>query len=429
MLIFLPVVERLILIIKSGGVLTMREEKSLDELIEIIFQAMLKAQFSSGTISNYRRMFKRLRKLAKLREEVRYSAELGRAFIEDDSYVKSDGYCHSRYRYHSRCVQFIESYIKDGQVNWSAQEKLQRQQIKSLEFANAADCFEELMQSKRLKANTKDGYRRLVHYYLMYLEDRGYHSLAQIKSGDTVAFIVFVCAEHYQPTSLSSHLSGLRAFLKMSDMTSCFEVELPERLPRRKEILDIYSDEEYEQIYQYLENSDIKLRDKAICMIALETGLRAVDICNIRIHDIDWRNDCIHIVQEKTGRALNIPLKASYGNAIADYLLSERPFSDSEFVFLQSIAPFSPLTSHSGYRKVLFNVVTGAGVEGNGRSYGTRITRHSTASKMLRQGVPLPVIAEALGHGNHNSVMVYLTTEDAKLAECTLPLPGGDVCV
>ena len=45
---------------------------------------------------------------------------------------------------------------------------------------------------------------------------------------------------------------------------------------------------------------------------------------------------------------------------------------------------------------------------------------------MLRKGVPLPVISEALGHGNPNSVMIYLSTENAKLVECTLPLPGKE---
>ena len=84
--------------------------------------------------------------------------------------------------------------------------------------------------------------------------------------------------------------------------------------------------------------------------------------------------------------------------------------------------------SHSGIRNVLFHVVNDSDIENKGRIYGTRITRHSAASRMLRNGVPLPVISEALGHENKNSVMIYITTDDAKLAECTLPLPGGGVC-
>ena len=81
--------------------------------------------------------------------------------------------------------------------------------------------------------------------------------------------------------------------------------------------------------------------------------------------------------------------------------------------------------SHSGIRNVLFHVVDDSDVEPAGRIYGTRITRHSTASRMLRSGIPLPVISDMLGHKSKDSVMIYITTDDAKLAECTLPLPKG----
>ena len=405
----------------------MRQETPLNELVSIVIQAMKNSQFSSGTISNYEKIFLRLQKLADKRREVYYNPELGRAFIEDSSYAYSEDYCHSRYCLHYRCIQFIESYIKNGSVDWSPQRRQPEHALKSSEFSDSKSNFEDLMTSNGLKANTKDGYRRLVHYFLLYLEDKGYHALTQIQNGDIVTFIVLVCQEHYKPTSLGSHLPGLRMFLRMSESTSRFQIELPEHLPRKRDILDVYTDEEHDKIIHYLDNCSISLRDKAICLLALETGLRAVDICNLKLQDIDWQHDCIHLIQKKTGRTLNIPLIASYGNAIADYLLSERPASDSEYVFLQKNAPFAPLTSHSSCRKILFNAVTNAGIEAKGRIYGTRITRHSTASRMLRQGIPLPVISEALGHGNPNSVMVYLTTEDAKLAECTLPLPVKEV--
>lgn len=115
------------------------------------------------------------------------------------------------------------------------------------------------------------------------------------------------------------------------------------------------------------------------------TGLRAVDICGLKLSDIDWTHDCIKIIQAKTKRPINIPLSESIGNALIEYLLNERPRSDSDYVFLKSQAPFSPFISHSGIRNVLFNVVNDADIESKGRCYGTRISRHSTASRMLKK--------------------------------------------
>ena len=402
----------------------MRNEIPLESLITTILQEMKSAEFSSGTIELYRRIFKRLSKLAKNIGIEHHSADLGRVFIEDSNYVSTGEYNHARYCYHYRCIQFIESYIETGKVDWTPQRRPPKYPLSSEEFIHAKGCFEKEVDLKGLKVSTKECYSRIVHYYLRYLEERGCDSLSKIKNGDTIAFITFICTEHFKPTSLGSFLPGLRMFLKMFESSHRFEIELPERIPKKSEILEIYTDEEHKRICHYLENSDISHRDKAICLLALEAGLRAIDICKIKIQDIDWHNDCIHIVQEKTKRTLNIPLKASYGNAIADYLLTERPVSDSDNLFLHKNAPFAPFRSKGNCRDVLFKAVTGAQIEANGRSYGTRITRHSTASRMLRHGVPLPVISEALGHGNPNSAMIYLTTEDVKLAECTLPLPS-----
>jgi len=209
----------------------------------------------------------------------------------------------------------------------------------------------------------------------------------------------------------------------MQKDTVCFINELPEHLPKKRDILEVYSDEEYDKIHNFLENEDCSLRNKAISLIAFETGLRVVDICNLTLKNIDWDQDCFHIIQEKTGRMLLLPLSKSVGNALIEYLLSERPQSNSEYVFLCDNAPFSPIRSHTGCRKILEHIVSDAGIEKNGRISGTRITRHSTASRMLRHGVPLSVISETLGHGNPNSVMIYLTTDDVTLAVCTLPLP------
>ena len=61
--------------------------------------------------------------------------------------------------------------------------------------------------------------------------------------------------------------------------------------------------------------------------------MRAIDISNLKIRDVDWKNEFIHLIQEKTGHTLDIPLRASYGNAMMDYLLEERQESNQPSFF------------------------------------------------------------------------------------------------
>lgn len=118
----------------------------------------------------------------------------------------------------------------------------------------------------------------------MYLEDKGYRSLTELKSGDIITFIAMMCEEHYQTTSLGTHLPGLRIFLRIHESTAIFETELPEHLPKKRDIFEVYSDKKYEMVLEYLESGNVSFRNKEICLIALETGLRAVTVSNNATH-------------------------------------------------------------------------------------------------------------------------------------------------
>jgi integrase len=167
-------------------------------------------------------------------------------------------------------------------------------------------------------------------------------------------------------------------------------------------------------------------RDKAICLLLLETGLRAVDACNIKLSDIDWSKEIIYIKQQKTGHVINLPLRKSYGNAIADYVLNERPDCKSKYLFVRALAPFSRLEGEgSSIRVVLQKMEKLAGISDDARSTGSRTTRHNAASMMLRSEVTMGNISAVLGHHDPNVVSVYLSTDDKIMASCTLPLPGG----
>jgi site-specific recombinase XerD len=408
----------------------MKDETKLIKLIDSVIHQMIDAGYNESTVKGYRNIFERLQQFAVRRKEEYYSIGLGKAFLNDRDYdipENSKRYIHERYSWYCRCIKFMESYINTGTVDFTVNYsgKSNYPPLKYPALCVAEQAFHELTRIRGLKSNTRDGYHRLVRYFLKYLEEKGYSSIQHLKSGDVVAFIIFVCEENYSATSLGAHLPGLRLFLTMDGNSERFENELPDHLPRKQNILQVYDVEEIEKIQSYIGNSDISSRNKAITLLALETGLRAVDICGLKLTDIDWKHNCILITQKKTGRPLNIPLKESFGNALVDYLILERHTTTSEYVFMEKVAPYRPLTSHSACRLIIKEIVDNAGIIGNGRIYGTRITRHSMASSMLKQGVPFPVIAEALGHGNPNSSMIYIATDNVSLAGCTLALPKG----
>ena len=127
------------------------------------------------------------------------------------------------------------------------------------------------------------------------------------------------------------------------------------------------------------------------------------------------------------GTILGTVAGAAIGNAVVDYLLYERPESESDYIFLTTSSPHYPLKTHSGCRIILKKVLEKADINIGNRPSGTRLTRHSRATFLLNRGIPLATIAQSLGHSNELSVQIYLTTDRKKMAECILPLPGRKV--
>ena len=84
-------------------------------------------------------------------------------------------------------------------------------------------------------------------------------------------------------------------------------------------------------------------RDRAIGLLAIFTGLRCCDITNLTLCSIDWNNDIIYIKQQKTEVPLELPLTAVVGNAIYDYLTSERPATNAIEIFVRSRHPYTKL--------------------------------------------------------------------------------------
>ena len=171
-----------------------------------------------------------------------------------------------------------------------------------------------------------------------------------------------------------------------------------------------------------LQRNQLSFRDKSIILLALRTGLRSVDILNIRITDIDWINDAITISQSKTGVLFKLPLTTDVGNALSAYLLDERPDTNTPFLFVRSIAPFTPLSGHSACYAVVRRAFHRAGIRVGSERKGIHLLRHSAASRMLSKGVPITTISSLLGHADKASTEIYLTTDRDRMRECAIDL-------
>jgi site-specific recombinase XerD len=399
----------------------MNNNITLKEAIEGVLQCKKEANHPESYLIDLRRTYNRLLKLAEQHGKEYFSDVLADQFLKDNKNSLSGEYRHGRFLAHNRCVRFLKSYLETGQVAIKKYYEPIEAKI-SDGMLGALELYDQTEEASGLSEASLIKNRRPIRYLLEYMTSLGYQELSDIQPGDTTKAIEDMLVKHYAPTSLVTAISGMRRFYGMFMELQQYRLEIPARMPRKRSIIDVYSEKEQNRISFQLSSLEISRRDVAICMLSFETGLRSVDICNLRLSDVDWKHNVIHIVQSKTQKPLNIPLRSTYGNAMVEYLLEERPACDKDYFFLSKKAPYVKLNTTWHIIKA---IVSAAGVETEGRLTGTRMFRHNVASSMLRKRVPLPAIAEGLGHHSQDSTMVYLSTDHETMSSLTLPLPKG----
>ena len=92
--------------------------------------------------------------------------------------------------------------------------------------------------------------------------------------------------------------------------------------------------------------SAIGKRDHAILLLLARLALRAGDIVQLCLTDIDWKSAQLS-VSGKGRRETLLPLTQEVGQAIVDYLQDGRPQCDDDALFVRSRAPFRRFAHHS----------------------------------------------------------------------------------
>ncbi|WP_343221457.1 tyrosine-type recombinase/integrase [Mesorhizobium silamurunense] len=167
------------------------------------------------------------------------------------------------------------------------------------------------------------------------------------------------------------------------------------------------------------------IRDRAILLLLARLGLRAGDVRDMRLDDINWREGTLR-VRGKGRREIRLPLPQAAGDAIIDYLQEARPDAACEQIFLRTAAPHQPLASSSVSSMVRL-ALERAGIN-DAPSRGTNLLRHSAATGMLRAGATLDTIGTVLRHRSVDTTAHYAKVDINMLLHIAQPWPGSASC-
>jgi len=234
-------------------------------------------------------------------------------------------------------------------------------------------------------------------------------TLAAVTLHDIDSYLTYQGNHGWARTSLHALASTLRNFFRYAEGQGwATNVSVGIGAPRvsREEGLPLGPTWEEVQrlIASFDGSSTIELRNRAIVLLLAVYGLRRGEIVRLRLEDLDWNGEILHVTRPKQRCTQRYPLVPSIGTAILRYLKEARPQSTHRELFLSVEAPIRPL-SPGRVSSIVRERLATLGIDVPRR--GAHCLRHANARHLLDAGFTLKEIGDHLGHRSDSSTRTY----------------------
>jgi len=234
--------------------------------------------------------------------------------------------------------------------------------------------------------------------------------IEQVEYPKVLHYIDFLLDRRQKPKTINCQLNRIRRFYDHLIYEQGVKMENPVRdgcaLRMGRPLPKHLRDEEIDLFLAIVHD----VRDKAMVMLMLRSGLRVAEVANLKLDAIDFRRGKILVVGGKGGKDRVVYVSKDAVKAFVSYL-KIRPKSGSKYVFLVNKGPLrgQPLSIRSiqkrmkhHARKVVLNA-------------SCHQLRHSFATQMLNAGADLTTIQDLLGHTSVTTTQRYCKVSNLKV--------------
>ena len=388
---------------------------TVEKICLLLIEALQNEGYNESTIFNYRGVIRRFHEFCSSHGAKEYSPAIGKLYANDVVSKKTGKFSLSRYHLQGRFTRFLDSFYLNRKFDFSMNPrgKIIPKNRKHHKFYTD---YQKHLEGAYQNENTKLFYDYELLCFLNFLSDVHIYDVVHIKSKHLFQYISQVKQNRQRAV-----LCGLRSYCRYLERNDLVASIAGVHAIRTKRVIPTLSGTELDSLFSILESDIISVRDVAIVLLGLTSGIRACDLINLKLSDIDWQNDTINFQQSKTGNYVCLPLIPKVGNAIYRYVTESRPNSDSNYLFLRELAPFTPLAGHATCYCIIKRTFAKARISKENRIFGMHLLRHNAASTMVKNAVPIETISAILGHSGSDATDVYITTDADNLKHCVLP--------
>ncbi|MCB0521121.1 MAG: tyrosine-type recombinase/integrase [Saprospiraceae bacterium] len=272
----------------------------------------------------------------------------------------------------------------------------------------AVTALEEklILESKRFRTikTYKNALAGLLAFYPLVKPSQ--ISLKQIND-----YIVYKRRQHnYTNSTVNTLINALNAFYgrTLNQMEKVLALERP---PKEKKLPNVLTKEEVERLLNAVEN------DKHKCMLVLiySAGLRKGEVLRLRVRDLNASQLCLFVKNGKGGKDRHTFYPPEAQQLVSAYISKYKP---RYWLFEgQTSGQYSETSLQIIFDKARVK----SGVNPDITIHGLR---HSFATHLTYDGVPLHEVKRLLGHENIATTEIYLHLANRFLTKIKSPLEG-----
>jgi len=274
-----------------------------------------------------------------------------------------------------------------------------------------------LLLEKKYSQLTVNAYKKDIETFLNFVnEEDQTTTIKEVHYSQIRSWIVSLVQKDITNRSINRKISALNSFYKF--LLKIEEVNLNplskhKALKTSKKVQIPFSEKEIATVLDQINHDqDFEgLRNKLIIELFYSTGIRRIELINIKLKDVDLINKTVKILGKRNKERI-IPLLPMIVNSVNSYKLERNKLeiiTDNEYLFLTK-------KGVKIYETLVYRIINDYFSKASSKvKKSPHILRHSFATHLLNEGAELNAVKELLGHSSLAATQVYTHNSIAEL--------------
>lgn len=329
-----------------------------------------------------------------------------------------------------KTVFLFEQLIKTGNIDFTLINTTRKSKYQPPQWSKILlDAFIKERKEEEKQPSTLMMDHSAIGRFLEYLEIINIQSCSKITPQVISNFQIQ--DKHTTDEGKNAYANHLRLFLRFLGrkgwVPETLELAVSTIYAKSVKIIEVLDKKQKSSIYDFIQNcsSPMDYRIAAMAILALHLGFRNCDIINLKFSEVDWKDQSISFVQQKTNIPVKLPMPNLVGNCLYLYITKGRPeqSEDNTYIFITHRRPYQKLKS-----KVLCSQLNPI-LEKYKCNHisGTHELRRDFATSELRKNIDYQTISSTLGQISANSVKPYLALDDERMKDCVINLKNIEI--